>query len=100
MSYSQRLAIERRRVILQVLIEEGGQSNERSLFIALRAMGHSVGLEQAGVRKLLADLETRACLTTEMYDDVLMVARITDRGRLVVAGDIRVDGVAPPSPVV
>jgi hypothetical protein len=93
------MAAERRLAILQLMIEDAGQANERTLFIALRQMGLGVALEQAGVRALIVDLEARMCLTTTLYDDTLLVAKITDRGRLVVAGDLTIDGIAPPSAV-
>lgn len=97
--YNAALDAERRLALLKLILEDGGKSNERSLFIALRAIGQGVMLEQSGVRQLLLDLEQRMCVTTDLYNDTLLVAAITDRGRLVVAGDLEVDGIAPASAV-
>jgi hypothetical protein len=98
--YSDRLATERRRAILALLVQDSGRGNERVLFQALRALGLGTGLEQADVRALLRWLGERDCLTTQMFDDTLMVVQITDRGRLVVDGSLSIDGIAPPSAVV
>ncbi len=99
-SYADNLAAERRRAILALMVDGSDRANERVLFQALRALGLGTGLEQAGVRALLVWLEARACLTTEIVSDTIMVARITDRGRLVVDGALKLDGVAPPSAVI
>lgn len=98
-NYAERLAAERRRAILQLLVEVEGHANERTLFIALREMGLGTGLEAAGVRALIGDLEARMCITSSIYGETLLVAKITDRGRLVASGDVRIDGIAPSSPV-
>ena len=92
--YSERLAAERRRAILSLLVQDGGRGNERVLFQALRGLGLGTGLEQAGVRELLLWLEQRGCLTTKMFDQVMMVAEISDRGRLVLDGSLTLEGIA------
>ncbi|WP_439532052.1 hypothetical protein [Polymorphobacter sp.] len=97
--YSDRLSSERRRSILALLVQDSGRGNERVLFQALRSLGLGTGLEQAGVREQLQWLAARDCLTTRMFDDTMMVAEITDRGRLVADGSLSIDGIAPPSAV-
>jgi len=98
-TYAETLDAERRRNILALLVENNGQGNERVLFQALRALGLGTALEQAGVRALLRWLEARDCLVVQMINETMMVAQISDRGRLVVAGSVSVDGIAPPSAV-
>jgi len=99
MSYGETLAGERRRAVLALLVEDGGQGNERVLFMALRALGLGKALEQTGVRTLLRWLEARELVTANLVQETMLVGKITDRGRLVVDGSLSVDGVAPPSAV-
>lgn len=93
-NYGERLASERRRALLALMKQDGGRGNERVLFQALRALGLGTGLEQNGVRELLRWLEARDCLTTRMFDEVMMVAELTDRGRLVLDGSLSIEGIA------
>lgn len=96
MSYAEHLAAERRLAVLQLLVEDRGQSNEQVLERALLAMGHSAGMTRAYVRALLTFLETVGCVTIEFFRDQLMVAKITDRGQAVARGSIDVAGIASP----
>jgi len=41
----------------------------------------------------MRDLAERDCISTEIVRDTVMVGAITERGRMVVAGDINVSGV-------
>jgi hypothetical protein len=99
MSYTETLAAERRRAILSLLVQDAGRGNERVLFQALRAVGLGAGLEPGDVRELLRWLAARDCLTIALVHETMMVATITDRGRLAEDGSIKIDGVAPPSAV-
>lgn len=87
---------ERRLDILRLIVQEGGRSNDGSLLTAMRALGHRQFLDQAELRKLMRDCETRDCLTVSMLRDTVMIGDITERGRMAVRGDILIDGIASP----
>jgi hypothetical protein len=82
-----------RRAILELMVEDGGHGNDGTLVTALRSMGHRAGVDQQAVRQLMRDLAERDCISTEIVRDTVMVGAITERGRMVVAGDINVSGV-------
>jgi len=86
----------RRLALLQLLIEDGGRSNDGTLTTAMREIGHRQSLDQGGVREMLRELADRDCVVTEMVRDTVMVARITERGRMAAAGDIEIGGVHSP----
>ncbi|PZO89073.1 MAG: hypothetical protein DI623_11380 [Sphingomonas sanxanigenens] len=86
----------RRLAILKLLVEDGGHSNESVLELALRELGHRKGLDRAAVRQMMRELEERACVTLQLFRDTVLVAHITDRGRLAAIGDISVAGIASP----
>ncbi|MDF7776885.1 hypothetical protein P1X14_16630 [Sphingomonas sp. AOB5] len=96
MSYLDELNAERRLVILQLMIAEGGKSNDGSLLTALREMGLGKALDQQACRQLLRELAERDCATTTMFRDTVMVATVTERGRMAVAGDVSIDGIKSP----
>lgn len=87
----------RRLDLLRLLVEEGGQGNDRTLTTAMRQIGHTQMLDQAHVRKLLGELADRGCVEAEMVRDTVLVARITERGRMAVAGFVSIGGVASPN---
>jgi hypothetical protein len=96
MSYSKHLAANRRLAMLKLLVEDCGHANDSVLELALRELGHRKELDRAAVRQLMRDLEERACVTIDVVRDTVMVAHLTQRGRLAAAGDISIDGVASP----
>lgn len=96
MSYAEHLSADRRLALLQLVIEDGGTSNDGALLTAMRMIGHRQELDQSGVRQLLRELADRDCLTTEMARDTIMVVKVTERGRMAAAGNTRVGGVASP----
>lgn len=96
MSYSEHLAADRRLAILQLMAEDGGTSNDGTLLTAMRAIGHRQQLDQSGLRQLLRDLEQRDCVAIELVRDTIMVAKLTERGRMAIAGDVTIGGVASP----
>jgi DNA-binding MarR family transcriptional regulator len=96
MSYADHLAENRRLAVLKLLVEECGHLNDSVLELALREIGHRKNLDRAAVRQLVKDLEERGCVTVEMVRDVVMVAHITQRGRLAAAGDVSIGGIASP----
>lgn len=95
-SYVDHLAADQRLEMLKLMLEQAGHGNDRVLESGLRRRGLGAGLEPSSVRALLRDLEARDLVTIELVDSTVMVAHITPRGRLVVAGDLEVDGVASP----
>lgn len=96
MRYSEHLAANRRLAVLKLLIEDCGHANDSVLEMALREIGHRANLDRAAVRTLMRDLEERACVTIDIVRDIVMVAHITDRGRMAAAGDVSIDGIASP----
>ncbi|AJP73158.1 hypothetical protein [Sphingomonas hengshuiensis] len=96
MNYAEEVAARRRLLLLQLLIEDGGQGNDGTLLTALRTMGERQALDQAACRQLLRDLADRDCVVVGMVRDTVMVARITERGRMAVAGDVSIGGIASP----
>lgn len=96
MSYAEHLAADRRLALLQLVIEDGGTSNDSSLLTAMRMIGHRQHLDQAALRGLLKDLEARDCVSIELVRDTIMVAKVTERGRMAAAGDVAIGGVSNP----
>ncbi|WP_448660317.1 hypothetical protein ACPVPU_07345 [Sphingomonas sp. CJ99] len=96
MTYASEVASRRRLQLLQLIIQDGGQANDGSLLTAMRSIGERQAMDQAALRQLLRDLEQRDCLTLDMIRDTVMVARVTERGRMVAAGDTEVGGVHNP----
>jgi len=88
---------ERRLALLQLLIASGGRSNDGTLTTAMREIGHRQSLDQAGVREMLRELAERDCVGLDMVRDTVMVAKITERGRMAAAGDVEIGGVASPN---
>lgn len=96
MKYAEEVDARRRLQILRLLVEDGGQANDGTLLTALRMIGERMAMDQAAVRRLLGELAARDCLVTEMVRDTVMVARISERGRMAAAGDVSVGGVDSP----
>lgn len=96
MSMAQHIAASRRLTLLRLMAEDGGQSNDGALLTAMRMIGERQALDRSAVRELLRELEERDCLTIEMARDTIMVVKITERGRMAIAGDVAVGGVASP----
>lgn len=96
MSYAEHLAADRRLALLRLIAEDGGQSNDGALLTAMRMIGHRQAMDQEMVRLLLRELAQRDCVTIEMARDTIMVVKITERGRMAVAGDVSIGGVASP----
>lgn len=98
MSYRDLVDADRRLVILDLLMQDGGHGNEKVLEKGLEMMGHRVGIDRSKVRAYLKELETAGCVTIDLFRDTIMVASITERGVKVAKGNITVDGVAQPTP--
>lgn len=96
MSYATEKAARRRLTILKLMIEDGGQANDGSLVTALRAMGETLEMSRDACRQLMRDLADRDCITLDMVRDTVMLGRITERGRMAVAGDVEIGGIASP----
>jgi hypothetical protein len=96
MSYTEHFRANMRLAVLKLLIEDCGHCNESVIELSLRELGFRKGLDRAVVRQLMRDLEERACVTIDLVRDVVMVAHITQRGRLAAAGDVSIDGIASP----
>ncbi|RYY25226.1 MAG: hypothetical protein EOP62_14285 [Sphingomonadales bacterium] len=94
--YSEHLDANRRLAILKLLIEDCGTSNDSVLELALREIGHRKELDRTAVRRLVTELEERACVTSEIVRGVVMVVKITQRGRMAAVGDVSIDGIASP----
>ncbi len=96
MSYRSHADANRSLAILKILLEEAGTSNASVIETSLREIGHRAGLDRAAVHRLIACLEERACVTSEMVRDTVMLVTITPRGRMAVRGEVEIDGVASP----
>lgn len=96
MSYAEHLDANRRLAILKLLIEECGTSNDSVIELSLRELGHRKNLDRSTVKRLIAELEERACVVTEMVRDVVTVVTITQRGRMAARGDAEIGGIASP----
>jgi hypothetical protein len=86
----------RRLALLQLIREDGGASNDGTLLTAMRSIGHHHYFDENACRRLLTDLRDRDCVTIEMVRDTVMVATITERGRMAVAGHVAIGGIASP----
>lgn len=96
MSYASEKAARRRLLILRLMIQDGGRGNDESLLTALRLVGERLDMSRDACRQLLRDLADRDCVQIAMERDTMMVAAITERGRMAVAGDVEIGGVASP----
>ncbi|MCW3835985.1 hypothetical protein ACFQ1E_08035 [Sphingomonas canadensis] len=96
MNYAEETDAIRRLAILKLLIEDGGQGNDSTLLTAMRAIGHVQYMDQPAIRRLMRELAERDCATVEMVRDTVMVARITERGRMAAAGHAAIGGIASP----
>lgn len=96
MNYAAEVAAQRRLDLLKLLVEDGGISNDGTLLTAMRAIGHVQNLDQGACRQLLRELQERDCAVIEMVRDTVMVANITERGRMAVAGHVSIGGIASP----
>lgn len=96
MSMADHIAAARRLTLLRLMAEDGGQSNDGALLTAMRMIGDRQALDRSAVRQLLRELEQRDCLTIEMARDTIMVVKLTERGRMAIAGDVAIGGVASP----
>ena len=94
--YSEHLDSNRRLAILKLLVEECGTSNDSVIELSLRELGHRKELDRAAVRRLVAELEERGCVTSEIVRDVVVVVTITQRGRMAARGDVTIGGIASP----
>jgi len=96
-TYAERVAADRRLIILRFLVEIGGRATESAIERTLIDLGEGLGLDRTIVRQFLKDLEERDCVVIAYHMDKLMIADITKRGVAVAEGRVRVDGVAKPS---
>jgi hypothetical protein len=96
MSYAAKKAERRRLLILRLMIEDGGRSNDGSLLTALRSIGETLEMDREVCRRLMRDLADRDCITISMERDTVMLGIITERGRMAVRGDTEVGGVESP----
>lgn len=95
--YPEHLAADRRRAILLVLRDLDGTANESQIELELFSCGHRQGLTRDVVREELRWLADRDLVQVSWYRDVIAVATLTERGRYVSLGRIKVDGVKPPT---
>lgn len=84
-------------MILRLLVEARGTAGESVLEKGLKALGHRVGVDRDAVRADLEFLKTVGCVTTEYFNDRVVIAVITHRGVACAEGNIIVEGVAEPS---
>lgn len=96
MSYAEELDADRRLALLRLIAEDGGQSNDGALLTAMRSIGHRLHFDRAAARRLLRELADRECITLELVRDTIMVVKLLERGRMAIAGDVTIGGVASP----
>ncbi len=95
MSFADHLKAERRRMLLLTLLDLDGHGNESSLLTALHLDGHIRETEDT-LREDLTFLRQAALVTITMFQEKVMVARITDRGIDCAKGRVVVEGVKRP----
>ncbi len=95
MSFAEHLKAERRRMLLLTLLDLDGHGNERSLLTALHLDGHIRETKET-LREDLEFLRDAALITTSMFQETVMVARITDRGIDCAKGRVTVEGIKRP----
>ena len=96
MSFQDRVNADRRLIMLQVMEEDAGRSNEKNLQAALLSMGEVKGVGPGYVRAQLEVLATARCVTLENYRDQLLVCTLTPTGRAVLRGSMTIDGISRP----
>lgn len=96
MKYSEHLAADRRRMILELLAEGQGHGSEKVLYAGLLALGEYLEVTPDYVREQLVALKAFDCITTEIIRDTIMVAHMTPRGAAVLRGGVKIDGVTQP----
>jgi DNA-binding transcriptional ArsR family regulator len=94
-TFLERLAEDRRLVILRLLAEANSEANESLLALALSDYGHRVSRDQT--RTDLAWLREQGLVEIEDLGG-LMIARLTQRGFEASSGIITVPGVRRPTP--
>ena len=97
-SFSERVARDRRRWILRILNENGGSASESILERTLIDLGERNGVDRPYVRAQLRELEASDCVKVELYRDTIMVAELTPHGAAVLEGRRRIDQVSPRKP--
>lgn len=97
MSFKDFVTEDRRLFILRLLMDIGGSANESVIYDGCRAAGHRRGVTRDVVRSDLDWLRQRHLVTFEWYDDIVLVAVLTQRGEDVALGDAEVTGVKRPS---
>ncbi len=95
--FAQALAEDRRLAMLKLLVEAGGEANERVLSSCLEMLGHSAELTRDNIRADLRFLNDCALVTLSYFNERVCVAKITRRGVEVSEGRTHVDGVKRPS---
>lgn len=96
MSFQDRVDADRRLIMLQVMEQDAGHSNEKNLQTALLSMGEVKGVVPGYVRKQMEFLETARCVTLENFRDQLLVCALTPTGRAVLRGSMSIDGISRP----
>lgn len=94
--YLEHMREDRRLVILRLLVEAEGASNESNLFYGIGLLGH----ERATRADLRADLEflrEAGLVTHDWVAGQVLVAHLTPRGLDVAQGKVKVPGVKKPS---
>lgn len=97
-TFADHVAADRRLVILRLLLEGGGTAGESVLEKGLNMLGHRVGVTRDLVRSELRYLAERDALQIEFYQDKIMIATLTRRGADCAGGNVKIDGVATPTP--
>jgi len=95
-SFLDRVDADRRLIMLQIMEEDAGHSNEKNLQTALLSMGEVKGVVPGYVRKQMEFLEKARCVALENYRDQILVCTLTATGRAVLRGSMTIDGISRP----
>jgi hypothetical protein len=91
-----KVAAERRYVLLKLLVETGGRASEAELFNGLDMSGYNVGLTEMVVREDVKWLEQRDLVSHTMLAGTMMMVKLERRGVHVIEGREVIDGLVAP----
>lgn len=97
-NYKEHSIEDRRLVVLRLLKEGDGYCNESILYHGVVGAGH-VRATREIVREDLEWLRDRNLVTHEFFQETVLVAHLTARGRNVAAGKETVEGVKKPEEI-
>lgn len=95
--YPEFVAQDRRLALLRLLVDCNGKANESVLEQGLAQLGFRVGFDRALLRADFDFLKERDLIRVEWFKDKIAVAIIKKRGVAVANGEVRVEGIKPPS---